>query len=161
MQLHTGFITDRIYRVDAAPLGFTLVEAPVDPPLQKSFPLDDELGAERLWEDGFVAEDAGALVGLLALRHEEWSRRTLIWHLYVDPARRGAGAGRHLIDTARTVARTRGSRCLWLEVTNVNYPAIQFYLRVGFTFCGLDTSLYDPAGDAPGETALYFAMDLQ
>jgi ribosomal protein S18 acetylase RimI-like enzyme len=160
LQLDTTFTTDRIYRVDATPASFVLVETPVTPPLRKSFPLDNELGAERLWDAGFVAETAGVIGGFLALRHEAWSRRTTIWHLYVDPARRGVGVGRQLIETARSIAQGHGSRCLWLEVTSVNYPAIQFYQRVGFRFCGLDTSLYDPAGEAAGETALYFAMDL-
>jgi ribosomal protein S18 acetylase RimI-like enzyme len=158
-QLDTSFTTNSIYRVDVTPTGFSLVETPVAPPIGKSFPLEDEFGAERLWDDGFIAEEAGAIVGFLALRHEAWSRRTSIWHLYVDQARRGAGVGRQLIDLAQTVTRTRGSRCLWLEVTSVNLPAIRFYRRVGFTLCGLDTTLYDPAV-VPGETALYFAMDL-
>ena len=33
----------------------------------------------------------------------------------------------------------------------MNYPAIQFYQRMGFVWCGLDRSLYDPGGDAAGE----------
>jgi ribosomal protein S18 acetylase RimI-like enzyme len=160
LRLDTTFTTDRIYRVLASPLGFALEETPIDSPLRKSFPLEDEFGADRLWDAGFVAETAGAIGGFLALRHEAWNGRTVIWHLYVDQARRGAGVGRQLIETARSIAQGHGSRCLWLEVTNVNYPAIQFYQRVGFRLCGLDTSLYDPASEAAGETALFFAMDL-
>jgi len=48
------------------------------------------------------------------------------------------------------------------ETQNVNYPAVQFYLRMGFRLCGLDETLYRP-GDPhlmPDETALYFARDL-
>lgn len=36
------------------------------------------------------------------------------------------------------------ARCLWLETQNVNYPAVQFYLRLGFELCGLDQTLYAP-----------------
>jgi ribosomal protein S18 acetylase RimI-like enzyme len=43
----------------------------------------------------------------------------------------------------------------------VNSPAIAFYRRQGFTLCGLDLSLYDPAGSAPGEAALYFVLPLE
>lgn len=57
-------------------------------------------------------------------------------------------------------ARAEGARCLWLETSNVNEPAIQFYRREGFVLCGLDQSLYDPTSDAGGETALYFARPI-
>ncbi len=160
LHLATAFETDQIYQIAATPTSFTLVETPVDPPIRKSFPLEDELGDDRLWEEGFVAEAGTTLVGFVALRHEVWSRRTAIWHLYVDPTQRRMGLGRRLITTAIAAARNQNARCLWLEVTNVNAPAIMFYRRIGFRFCGLDQSLYDPAGDAAGETALYFALDL-
>ena len=58
--------------------------------------------------------------------------------------------------TRHTLEREAGLRGLWLEVTNHNLPAIRFYQRVGFELCGVDTSLYDPEGDASGECALFF-----
>lgn len=160
LRLDTSFTTGRIYRVVAGPDGFQLVEAQTDPPLTKAFPLDDELGDERIWEHGLAAEEAGAIVGFLALHHEPWNGRMAIWHFYVSPERRGMGLGRRLLDAAEAYARSRGARCLWLETSSVNEPAIQFYRRAGFTLCGLDTSLYDPAGPAAGETALYFVRHL-
>ena len=73
------------------------------------------------------------------------------------------GCGRALIDAlAERARREPSARCLWLETQNVNYPAVQFYLRMGFRLCGLDETLYRP-GDPyilPGEVALYFARDL-
>ena len=53
-----------------------------------------------------------------------------------------------------------GARCLWLETQNTNYPAIQFYQHVGFRLCGLDESLYDPAGPGRNEIALFFVREL-
>jgi ribosomal protein S18 acetylase RimI-like enzyme len=64
--------------------------------------------------------------------------------------------GRALVEAAVAAARDADMRCVWLETSNLAYPAIQFYRRVGFTLCGLDVSLYDPASEAAGETALYF-----
>lgn len=149
------------YRVAAAPDAFQLVEEPASPPAVLTFPLDDDLDDEgRPWEHGLVAEQGGAAVGFAALRHEQWNRRVVIWHLYVDRAARGAGVGRLLLGAAADYARGRGARCLALETSSNNHPAIQFYRRMGFALCGLDMSLYDPAGPAAGETALYFALDL-
>ena len=56
-------------------------------------------------------------------------------------------------------ARLTPARCLWLETQDVNGPAIGFYLRQGFTLCGFDDTLYDPAVN-PGETALFFSHPL-
>jgi ribosomal protein S18 acetylase RimI-like enzyme len=70
------------------------------------------------------------------------------------------GVGRQLVEAALAYARSRAARCLWLETTNLNYPATQFYRRAGFRLCGWDESLYDPAGPTCGEIALFMAYDL-
>ena len=160
LALDTSFVTDRIYAVQATATSFSLMEQVVSPPIRKTFPLDEELGDDRLWQQGFVAETGDALAGFVALRYEAWNRRAAIWHLYVAPAWRGRGIGAALLAAAEDFARTAGARMLWLETSNVNYPAIQFYQRMGFVWCGLDQSLYDPGGDAAGETALYFSRPL-
>lgn len=160
LNLDTSFVTGRIYTVVAAPASFSLVESTVEPPLHKSFPLQEELGDDRLWDQGFVAVNDGAIVGFAAVRHEVWNHRADIWHLYVAPEQRGRGVGRLLLAAVTAYAQQIGARCLWLETSNVNYPAIQFYRRAGFRWCGLDQALYTPDGEAPGETALFFTRDL-
>lgn len=46
-----------------------------------------------------------------------------------------------------------------VETQNVDFPAIQFYLKAGFHFCGFDTTL--PNSDAiPSEIAFYFCRFL-
>lgn len=160
LQLDTSFVTERVYRIRATSASFALVEDVISPSLHKSFALDREFGDDRMWEYGIVAEDQGTIVGFAAVRSEHWNRRAALWHLYVARHRRGTGLGRRLIDSVEEYARTTHARCLWLETSNVNYPAIQFYRHVGFTLCGLDRTLYSPDGDAAGETALYFARPI-
>jgi ribosomal protein S18 acetylase RimI-like enzyme len=156
LALDRSFITDRVYRIARTSYSFTLGEAPARPPLRKEFPLADDLGADRAWEQGFVAEQAGSVVGFAAIAHRRWNRRTELWHLYVAPRLRGQGVGRALVEAVVAAARDANMRCVWLETSNLAYPAIQFYRHVGFALCGLDVSLYDPASEAAGETALYF-----
>ncbi len=158
-RLDTSFSTTLIYRVVAQPLGFTLEETR-SAALHKHFPLDDDLDAERSWQHGFVATDGARIVGFVALHLEQWNRRAVIWHLYVAPEQRGCGIGRALLQQATQLARAEHMRCLWLETSNLNHPGIQFYRRVGFSLCGLDTTLYDPQGPAADEIALYFACPL-
>ncbi len=76
------------------------------------------------------------------------------------PAQRGRGIGQTLLAAVTNYALRVGARCLWLETSSVNYPAIQFYRRKGFAWCGLAQTLYAPDGAAAGETALFFARDL-
>lgn len=159
--LDTAFVTERVYAVQATATSFSLIEQTVSPPIRKAFPLDDELGDDRLWHAGFVAEAGDVLAGFVALRTEAWNRRAAVWHLYVAAGWRGQGLGARLLDALEGAARLAGARTLWLETSNVNCAAIQFYQRVGFVWCGLDQSLYDPGGDAAGETALYFARPIR
>jgi len=156
-----SFVTDRIFRVSRTPLSFTLEEIPLAPPLRKQLPLEDDLGEHRAWDEGLVAEAEGDIIGFAAWKHEDWNRRTVLWHLYVAAGYRGEGLGRTLVAAVIDRARETGMRCVWLETSSDNYPAIAFYRRLGFILCGLDMSLYDPAGPASGETALYFVYSLE
>lgn len=155
--LDRSFTTTRVYRIVRATWSFALEEVPVQPALHKDFPLESDLGEGRTWEQGVVAEQDGTIVGFAAWTHRPWNQRTELWHLYVAPAARGSGLGRRLLEVVVAAAQVAGMRCVWLETSTVAYPAIQFYRRAGFVWCGLDTSLYDPAWISASETALYFA----
>jgi ribosomal protein S18 acetylase RimI-like enzyme len=160
LALDRSFTTEIVYRVVRTADGFALEEVPVSPALRKEFPLAGDLGDERAWEEGIVAQSDGTIAGFAAWTHRWWNRRTEIWHLYVAPPARGQGLGRALVDEVIAAAQAAGMRCVWLETSTVAYPAIQFYRRLGFVWCGLDTALYDPAHVMPGEMALYFAQAL-
>jgi ribosomal protein S18 acetylase RimI-like enzyme len=155
----TSYRTDRIYRVRRSELGFWLDEERIDPPVHKTNPRPQlELGNGL-----FVACVGTELVGYAELLFEAWNGRARIEHIYVSGSFRGRGVGRALIQAADERARQEpAARCLWLETQNVNYPAVQFYQRMGFQLCGLDESLYRPGDPAllPGEVALYFSRDL-
>jgi ribosomal protein S18 acetylase RimI-like enzyme len=157
-RLDISYSTDRIYRVHRDGLAFRLEEERTDPPVTKRYPRP----VLELSDGLLVACAGGQVVGCAELRFESWNDRAAIEHIYVSAACRGRGVGRSLMDAlARRAARHPSARCLWLETQNVNYPAVQFYLRMGFRLCGLDQTLYRPQPDIlPGETALYFTRDL-
>ncbi|MEN3584837.1 GNAT family N-acetyltransferase [Streptomyces sp. ZYX-F-203] len=165
--LDGSFTTDTVLVVDVSEDGFAFRETSVDPPLVKVFPEDDEddadeSGAEVEDSDDrtFVAVDpAGGLVGFVMVSYSAWNRRLTIEDIEVAPESRGLGIGRGLMGRAVDFAREREAGHLWLEVTNVNAPAIRAYRRWGFSFCGLDTSLYQGT-ESQGEQALYMARSL-
>ncbi|MFI1753710.1 GNAT family N-acetyltransferase [Streptomyces sp. NPDC020571] len=165
--LDGSFTTGTVFRVTATEEGFTLREIPVDPSVRKVFPPRDADDAEGLatGDDGdsrtFVAVGAdGRPVGFAAVSYAPWNRRLTVEDIEVAPAHRGRGVGRALMGHAVDFARERGAGHLWLEVTNLNAPAIHAYRRMGFRFCGLDTALYDGT-PASGEQALCMAMPLR
>ncbi|MGB1658817.1 MAG: ribosomal protein S18-alanine N-acetyltransferase, partial [Longimicrobiales bacterium] len=54
-------------------------------------------------------------------------------NLALSPVRRGSGLGAHLLRHVVDVARGRGVQKLFLEVRASNTPAIELYLRFGFS----------------------------
>ncbi|MFE8912528.1 GNAT family N-acetyltransferase [Streptomyces globisporus] len=189
--LDGSFTTATVFRVEMAENGFTLRETPVDPPLTKVFPEDENdegsgaqgdgtsgpLGGEALGTQGgeasgtqggegdraaqgdptFLALAAdGSLAGFVSVTYARWNRRLTIEDIEVAPGHRGRGVGRALMSRAEEFARAQGAGHIWLEVTNINAPAIHAYRRMGFSLCGLDTSLYEFTASA-GEYALYLS----
>ena len=159
--LDFSYTTDRVYRLHRGALSFRFSVERLESPLGKVIPsLEREIPRLRATQHVTVAEEEGVLLGLVAANLEAWNRRVRVEHLVVAAAARGRGIGRALMDSAGAFARGRGSWCLWLETQADNYPAIQFYQRIGFRLCGLDERLYDPASPAAADLAMFFALDL-
>lgn len=163
--LDGSFTTATVFRVEIAEDGFTLREIAVDRPLTKVFPEDesdrdddeDDGGPEDQDSPTFLALGAdGSLAGFVSVSYAPWNRRLTIEDIEVAPGHRGRGVGRMLMARAEEFARERGAGQVWLEVTNINAPAIHAYRRMGFSLCGLDTSLYEFTSSA-GEHALYMS----
>jgi ribosomal protein S18 acetylase RimI-like enzyme len=159
--LDGSFTTSTAFEVSVSQHGFALREIPLDPPLTKVFP-DDEPDDDEDDEDSgsrtvVALSTDGHLAGFVAVSYSPWNRRLTIKDIEVAPQHRGRGVGRALMGRAVEFARERGAGHVWLEVTNVNGPAIHAYRRMGFAFCGLDTSLYSGTA-SDGEQALYMSM---
>ncbi|WP_097981386.1 GNAT family N-acetyltransferase [Streptomyces sp. f150] len=162
--LDGSFTTATVFHVETAENGFTLREMVVDPPLTKVFPDDededvsaDEGDQELQGDPTFLAlAPDGSLAGFVSVAYARWNRRLTIEDIEVAPDHRGRGVGRALMSRAEEFARERGAGHIWLEVTNINAPAIHAYRRMGFALCGLDTSLYEFTASA-GEYALYLS----
>ncbi|MFD4354507.1 GNAT family N-acetyltransferase [Nocardia sp. NPDC058518] len=157
-RIDNSFTTSTIFDIRATGDGFALCEVSVVPPIVKHFP--DETDDDQDKPVRFVAVDPhGDICGSVDVIYEEWNRRLIIADIKVSPSRRGEGLGRELVNLAVEYGREVGAHTLWLEVTNVNAPAVHAYLRMGFTFCGLDTSLY-LSTPSEGEIAIFMSQDL-
>ncbi|MCF3102489.1 GNAT family N-acetyltransferase [Streptomyces roseoverticillatus] len=155
--IDNSFTTATVLEVTASDEGFRLRETPVDPPLRKVYPAEDEEGDEDAHV--IVARAGDVLCGAISLTHAEWNHRLVIADLRVAPGHRGRGIGPALMERGLAHGRELGARTAWLEVTNVNAPAVRVYRRMGFALCGLDTSLYRGTA-SEGETALFMSRSL-
>jgi len=158
--LDVSFTTQRIYHIRVTERSFALEDTALPSAIHKAYDLDAELDRFPTYTYVVIAEVDAVLAGVATLAFESWNHRAILWHLLVDAGYRGCGVGRTLMDDIVRAAQAYHARCLWLETQNINYGAIQFYRRVGFQWCGLDQSLYDPDGLLEGETALFFVRQL-
>ena len=83
----------------------------------------------------FVADDDGAVVGLLGIELSSYG--VADFGMMVDPDRRGEGIGSMLLAAAVDWARSAGSHKLALQVWPHNEAAIALYRKFGFQQEGL------------------------
>jgi ribosomal protein S18 acetylase RimI-like enzyme len=121
--------------LDIASWSWTVSPAPA-PPADKPF-----FNTTKRPEDVLVAEVAGAVAGYVALGPAlplESSRHVVeIKGLAVDPAHRGRGIGRLLVEAAAQAAAARGARKLTLGVLETNTVARALYESCGFVVEGV------------------------
>ncbi|WP_428531319.1 bifunctional helix-turn-helix transcriptional regulator/GNAT family N-acetyltransferase [Rhodopila sp.] len=83
-------------------------------------------------ERGWIAERDGVAVGsVFVMRASETMAKLRL--LYAEPAVRGTGLGRRLVDAATAFARDNGYRGLTLWTNDVLLPARRIYQAAGFT----------------------------
>lgn len=79
-----------------------------------------------------VAELNGTLPGMMALSHDDASRRLTVDILAVDPEAQGCGLGRCLLTHAEALARRRGARSIHLHTVAAYDRLLGFYSAAGF-----------------------------
>lgn len=95
-----------------------------------------------------VARVDGVLAGMAALRLDEgWGE---IKAVFTDPAMRGKGVARALMEALEQVARDEGLSRLRLETGNLHKEALIFYPRFGW----VEIPRFDPYPE--NETSIFF-----
>ncbi|MEG0927133.1 GNAT family N-acetyltransferase [Chryseobacterium sp.] len=159
---HNGYTTDKIYSVSSIEYSnsfeFTLREKSLS--YTKNWKTDsdelEELNAIIEKGNSFGVFADGELQGWIIGEHRIWNNSFYIENILVNEKYRRQGFGIILIKNAIKEARSLNCRVIELETQNTNYPAIQFYRRMGFNITGLNTRLYDN----PDEIALFMTLDV-
>ncbi len=103
----------------------------------------------------FVADD-GAVRGFIDVTESEWNQVAYINNFAIAPAYRRKGLGARLMRAALDWGRQKKLRAAMLDTSTKDYPAICFYQKQGFSFCGFNDQHY-PNRDI----ALLFALSLR
>lgn len=103
-----------------------------------------------------VKGNDGKIIAFLEFDTEEWNNRLIITQLLVEESYRGKSIGTMLIDYVKDYATREDYRIITLETQNTNVPAIDFYKKAGFTFCG--TNLFFYSNDDIGENEVLIEM---
>ena len=97
------------------------------------------------WQQGegfFVAEVDGEVRGYLDGRIQPWQDLLWVMNLAVDKDLRRRGLGSALVRHARQWAKEQGLQGMLVEAASKNYPALHFYEKLGFRFCGFNDQYY-------------------
>lgn len=116
----------------------------------------DELAHSVLHGSTLLIAEEERVCGYLDASIHEWNAAAYLNYFAVDPAFRGRGVGTRLIRAALEWGRQQKLRIALLDTSTKNFPAISFYQRHGFSFCGFNDQLY-PNRDI----ALFFSQSLR
>ena len=111
-------------------------------------------------DGGYVALANEQLAGVILLNVEVWRSLTRIENIIVGRQFRRYGIGSLLLNCASDWARNHGCWAILLETQNVNYPAIQFYLRNGLEVWSINQHYYPP-GPVEHEIAIFMGKRLR
>lgn len=157
-----GYETDKIFTVSTIKMGksFEFSVREKKQYYQKIWQTktEDINDLNEIIEQGnsFGAFENDELIGLVICDFRVWNNSLFIENILIDEKFRGQNIGRLLIKYVNRKARELQCRMVELEVQNTNYPAIQFYQKVGFSITGINTKLYKDSS----ETALFMSFDI-
>ena len=131
-------VTIRDYRADDAPRAWTLLEQGLAPYGLQA----DSCSTDRDLEDverHYLArggrfrmlEDDGRVIGMYGLYPVD-SATVELRKMYLDPARKGRGLGKRMLEEALSLARAAGFTAMTLETNRALVEAIGLYLKYGF-----------------------------
>lgn len=95
-----------------------------------------------------VCEKDEQLCGYVLAIRRRGTRLARMYSLAVDPACRGQGLARRLVEQAEKEARDDGALYMRLEVADNNHGAISLYKKLGYVPFGLYRDYYEDHGDA-------------
>jgi ribosomal protein S18 acetylase RimI-like enzyme len=161
LALDASFTTDHVWQMDGSDaddvMNATFRAVRLPRPMKVSYPRNmDGLSEDWHRNDCFlVAEDGDEIAGYLDMVIHRWNLTGWINNIVVATAYRRRGVGTALLRAADRWARRNGLHRILAETQTKNYPAICFYRKNAYKFCGFSDQYYTNQ-----DIALFFALNL-
>jgi len=164
LRLDPSYVTRHVWQLDLREgrdqVAAQLRSAALPRELRLDYPSPDSALLMH-WQRGYcimVAEDGyrGEVTGYIDVGPEPDVQTGWLWHLVVDKYRRREGIGSLLLRTAIQWSSDHHLLRITAPVQTQNDPAIRFFQRHGFSFCGFNDRYY-----RTGSVALYFGRELR
>ena len=159
LDFDSSFSSDLVYRVRVKEISVEIIKEKLEEPFEKTYCIEDIKQEVENSDYSVVAECNDKVHGFAYADFEGWNKSVLLQGIFVAPESRGKSIGETLLNEILKFAKSVDSDRVRLETQNTNVPAIEFYLKNGFRFCGFDNSLYD-TNSLPDEIAFYFCRFL-
>lgn len=162
LALDHDFVTDHVWqmmvREDESKVGVTFQTVRLPRRMRATYPRDlEQLVADWQRGEGFlVAEVDGEVRGYVDVLAQPWQQMGWVTNLAVDRGYRRRGIGQALMRHARQWTWEQGLQMILVEATTKNYPALCFYQKLGFQFCGFNDHYY-----VNQDIALFFVQMLR
>lgn len=115
------------------------------------------MGAQALQ---LVVEHNRRLIAVLDAAIESWRNVLKVWDLLIDEGYRLQGIGTGLIKRAKEFGMENDCRAVVVETRTTNWPALNFYLKMGFHICAVDDHFYTNLDIDRKEVALFMHREL-
>jgi ribosomal protein S18 acetylase RimI-like enzyme len=162
LSLYHDVVTDHVWQMKVdeveSQVAVTFHTVRLPRKMRVSYPRDVEQVIDNWQRDeGFlVAEVDGEVRGYVDVLAHPWQGLGWVTNLTVDRGFRQRGIGRALLRHATQWAHEQGLPKVVVEATTKNYPALCFYQKLGFQFCGYNDHYYTNQ-----DIALFFVRALR
>lgn len=162
LQMDPSYTTDHVWQMEARDadgvisVAFRIVRLPR--PMKVVYPRDSDSVVEN-WRRGecfLVAYEDDQLVGFIDATVQAWNMTGWISNIVVETAHRRRGVGTALLRAAVRWGQELRLSKLVGETQTKNYPAISFYQKNAFGFCGYNDRYY-----VNQDIALFFVQPLR
>lgn len=147
--IDNSYVTDYVWQVQAEErpyeeivITFRTVRLPRSMRVRSRRDTDYLLEDWQREECFLVAQEGDEIRGYLDMTVQAWHRTGWINDMAVSKRYRRQGIGTTLLRAAVRWAKDHELRAVMLETQTKNYPAISFYRKHGFTFCGFNDDYY-------------------
>ncbi|MDM8526819.1 GNAT family N-acetyltransferase [Anaerolineales bacterium HSG24] len=158
-QLDMSYTTEYVWQVHARDydrsinLRFDSVRLPRAMPVD--YPRDSaELTSHWQRQACFLVayNELGEVLGFVDGYPEPWQEQLTVLNFVIDRPHRQQGIGTELLKATKQWAVYHGLHRLTVEMQTKNHPAISFFQKHGFEFCGYNEKYY-----VNGDIALFFS----